>query len=166
MGRRCDGAFTAGHVAGQGNEDDLLAELERRALLNLPDDEEAGDEFDLAARVRGEPREAADPGDDTLGGYIDRHDRVPAFSGSDGQPYTVDLDVEETGDPAAPFGAFLIFVRWAETGAGIMDHVESGTVATGPDAESARQAVLDLSLYEVKAELDAAIERKRRELED
>jgi len=154
------------HVAGQGNEDDLLAELERRALLNLPDEEEAGDDFDLAARVRGETPAETDPGDDTLGGYIDRHGRVPAFSGSDGQPYTVDLDVEETGDPAAPFGAFLIFVRWAETGAGIMDHVESGTVATGTDAESARQAALDLSLYEVRAELDTAIERKRRELED
>ncbi len=154
------------HVSGQGNEDDLLTELERRALMNLSDEDEADDEFDLAARVRGEPTVTPDPGDDTLGGYIDKHDRVPAFTGSDDQPYTVDLDVEEVGDPARPFAAFLIFVRWAETGAGIMDHVESGTVATGPDAESARQAALDLSLYEVKAELDAAIDRRRRELED
>lgn len=153
-------------MSGQGNEDDLLADLERRALMNLSDEDEAGDDFDLAARVRGEPAATADPDDDTLGGYIEKHDRVPAFTGRDEQPYTVDLDVEETGDPAQPFAAFLIFVRWAETGAGIMDHVESGTVATGPDTESARQAALDLSLYEVKAELDAAIDRKRRELED
>jgi hypothetical protein len=153
-------------VAAQGNDDDLLAELERRALMNLSEEDEAGDDFDLAARIRGEPDAVPEPGDDSLGGYIDKHDRVPAFSGRDGQPYTVDLDVEETGEAAAPWAAFLIFVRWAETGAGIMDHVESGTVATGPDAESARRTALELSLYEVKAELDAAIERKRRELED
>jgi hypothetical protein len=158
--------LTVLHVSGTGNDDDLLAELERRALMGLSDEDEAGGDFDLAARIRGEADGPAVVGDDTLGGYIDKHNRVPAFTGCDEQPYTVDLDVEETGDPAQPCAAFLVFVRWAATGAGIMDHVESGTVATGPDAETARRAALDLSLYEVKAELDAAIDRKRRELED
>ena len=55
------------------------------------------------------------------GGYIELHNRPPAFSGSDGQPYTVDVDTEPTGDPGRPHAAFLVFIRWAETGAGIME---------------------------------------------
>lgn len=130
--------------------------------MGLPADEEEAD-LDVTARLRGE--NATDGGDGTLGGYIEKHERVPAFEGVDGQPYTVDVDVEETGgDPA--FAAFLIFVRWAATGAGIMDHVESGTMADGRTADEARQRALDLTLYEVRAELDAAIQRKQRELED
>jgi hypothetical protein len=42
-----------------------------------------------------------------------------------------------------------------------MDHVESGDIAFGEDADAARAAAYELSLYEVKAELDAAIERHR-----
>jgi hypothetical protein len=43
-----------------------------------------------------------------------------------------------------------------------MDHVESGDVARGASADEARQNALELSLYEVRAELDAAIERRRQ----
>ncbi|MGH7552722.1 MAG: hypothetical protein ACREMQ_06800, partial [Longimicrobiales bacterium] len=114
-----------------------------------------------------EPTPTAEPARDvTLGGYIDLHNRVPAFEGSDGQPYTVDLDVEATGDPDRPYAAFLVFIRWAATGAGIMDHTESGDVAAGRTEADARRAALDLSLYEVKAELDAAIARRLATLED
>jgi hypothetical protein len=81
-------------------------------------------------------------------------------------PYTVDVDFEETGDPERPIAAFLIFIRWAETGAGIMDHVESADVAFGDTEEMARLAAHELSLYEVKAELDRAIERRRLATEE
>ena len=108
----------------------------------------------------------AEPAADlTLGGYLGLHSRPPAFEGPDGQPYTVDVDVEATSDPNRPFAAFFIFLRWAETGAGIMMHVESPDVAYGRSEEEARAAALELSLYEVKAELDAAIASKKRELE-
>ncbi len=116
--------------------------------------------------LRGDDAPANPARDLTLGGYIDMHDRVPAFEGVDGQPYTVDIDTEATGDEARPWAAFLVFIRWAATGAGIMDHAESGNVAFGASAEEARRNALEMSLYEVKAELDAAIERKRRELEN
>jgi hypothetical protein len=43
-----------------------------------------------------------------------------------------------------------------------MDHVESGDVARGRTEDEARRAAMDLSLYEIKAELDAAIERRQR----
>jgi hypothetical protein len=147
----------------QGNGDGLYEEIERRALFSMSGDEQA-EELDVLDVLKGEA--AAQALDMTLGGYIDVHDRVPAFEGSDGQPYTVDVDAEETGRQDQRFAAFLVFIRWAATGAGIMDHVESGDVAYGDDEAAARQAAMDLSLYEVKAELDAAIERRRQRLED
>lgn len=109
-----------------------------------------------------DPQPAADL---TLGGYLELHNRPPAFEGPDGQPYTVDVDIEATSDPDRPFAAFFVFLRWAETGAGIMTHVESPDVAYGATEDEARAAALELSLYEVKAELDAAIANKKRELE-
>jgi hypothetical protein len=146
------------------SEDDLYGELERRALFDMPD-EEPGDDVapDVVGALRGDEPAGADE-DVTLGGYIEKHSRVPAFEGSDGQPYTVDVDVEPADDGSG-FVAFIVFIRWAATGAGIMDHVESGDVGRGTTEEEARRSVMDLSLYEVRAELDAAIERRRRALE-
>jgi hypothetical protein len=143
------------------DRDELVRELERRALEHLPEDDP--EELDLVRALQ--PDRPAPPAEDmTLGGYIARHERVPAFEGADGQPYTVDVDVE-AAESGGGHVAFFIFIRWAATGAGIMDHVESGDVARGATAAEARAAALELSLYEVKAELDRAIER-RRALED
>jgi hypothetical protein len=146
------------------SEDDLYGEIERRALFDMPD-EEPDDEIapDVVGALRGDAPAGVDQ-DVTLGGYIEKHGRVPAFEGSDGQPYTVDVDVEPDDDGTG-LVAFLVFIRWAATGAGIMDHVESGDVARGASEEEARRSAMDLSLYEVRAELDAAIERRRRALE-
>jgi hypothetical protein len=149
-------------------DNSLYEDLERRALFDLPeeDDDEAPD---LLASLSDARDTAADDAaqDLTLGGYMEKHGRVPAFDGADGQPYTVDIDVEEDGEnAAAPFVSFLVFIRWAATGAGIMDHLESGDIARGATEDEARQGALDLSLYEIKAELDAAIERRRAALED
>lgn len=98
--------------------------------------------------------------DATLGGYLAVHDRPPAFEGADGQPYTIAIDVDESDDPRGPWAAFLVFVRWAASGAGIMGHLESGDVAFGDTPEDAYRAALDLSLFEIRAELDAAIARR------
>ena len=147
------------------NDRDLFEDIERRALHDMTDEPDHGDEETDVFATLGTTRDV-DPVEATLGAYIERHDRVPAFDGIDGMPYTVDIDVEETGDPDRPFVAFFIFIRWAETGAGIMDHAESFDVAVGQTEEQARLAALDLSLYEVKAELDRAIERRRKALEE
>lgn len=146
--------------------DDLYEDLERRALFDLPE-EEPEDDVDVVGALRQDedvPAAVEPTHDMSLGGYIEVHDRVPAFEGSDGQPYTVDVDVESTGEAERPYVAFLVFIRWAATGAGIMDHTESGDVATGSTEAEARSGALELSLYEVKAELDAAIERRRTAL--
>lgn len=146
-------------------EEDLFQELERRALHDMPE-EELEEELDILRVLEpGDPAAPASAADLTLGGYIDKHNRVPAFEGSDGQPYTVDVDAEPA-DEGGGHVAFLIFIRWAATGAGIMDHVESGDVARGATEAEARAAAMELSLYEVKAELDRSIERRRKALEE
>jgi hypothetical protein len=177
------GSNGSGAGNGPGAEpDDLYADIERRALFDMPDEEPGEDDApDIIGSLTGAAEAPAK--DMTLGGYIEEHDRVPAFEGSDGQPYTIDIDVVEEGGgfgvdrgaAGAPAGdavaegsfvAFLVFIRWAATGAGIMDHIESGDVARGRTGEEARRSALELSLYEIKAELDAAIERRREALED
>jgi hypothetical protein len=145
--------------------DDLYGDLERRALFDMPEDDPAEDTApDLVGSITGDTADADK--DVTLGGYMEKHDRVPAFEGSDGQPYTVDVDAEcdDVGDK--PWSAFLVFIRWAATGAGIMDHVESADVARGRTEDEVRQAAMELSLYEIKAELDAAIDRRRAAMEE
>jgi len=144
--------------------DRILDEIERRALLSMEEDD-TDDALDVVGALSGRP--ADEPAIDmTLAGYVAKHDRVPAFEGIDGQPYTVDVAIDETGDSDRPFGAFLVFVRWAQTGAGIMDHTESDDLAFGSTEAEARNRIGELSLYEIKAELDGAIERKRRDLQD
>jgi hypothetical protein len=146
------------------DSDDLLRQIEERAFETA-----AGEilepEIDLREALGLEPTDELAP-DLTLGGYIAEHDRPPAFEGADGQPYTVGIEIEETGDPARPFVAFLVFIRWAATGAGIMEHVESDDVASGATQNDAEHAALDLSLYEVKATLDQAIARRKAALEE
>ncbi|HUE76531.1 MAG TPA: hypothetical protein VMM83_01190 [Longimicrobiales bacterium] len=152
---------------GNGNADDILRRLEERAVRDAA--ERSADEAEAPIDII---REAGGEGEDgpardlTFAGYVETHDRVPAFEGSDGQPYTVDIDTEETGDADRPWAGFLVFVRWAATGAGIMGHVVSEDVVWGKSEDDARARALDLTLYELKSELDRAIERHRSLLEE
>lgn len=115
---------------------------------------------DLIDTLRATRAATGEAGDVTLAGYAHEHERPPAFEGNDGYPYTVDVAVEETEDATRPFVAYLLFLRWAATGAGIMGHVESGDVASGRTEEEARAAAGNLTLWELKAELDAALDRR------
>jgi len=121
------------------------------------------DDFDLVELARGSDK--APPPDLTLGGYMERHDRPVALEGPDGQAYTVDVDTEPAvfGDDAGDWVAFLVFLRWAETGAGIMGHVESEDVTRGATAEEARARAMELSLYDVRDALDQAIRRRNED---
>jgi hypothetical protein len=147
--------------------DEILRRLEERAVRDAAERSaaEAEETPDLIRELGGTGREGP-AADLTFAGYVETHDRVPAFEGSDGQPYSVDIDTEETGDPEVPWAAFLVFVRWAQTGAGIMGHVTSDDVARAGTEHEAREAALELTLYEVKAALDRAIERRRELLEE
>ncbi|HJP57128.1 MAG TPA: hypothetical protein VJ847_08895 [Gemmatimonadales bacterium] len=93
----------------------------------------------------------------TLGGYMEKHERAAAFTGSDGQPYSVAVYVDDEPDPRGRFAASLLFVRWAPAGDRPVGHVETPPLAWGRSAADAEARVLVLSLYDVKAALDEAI---------
>ena len=98
--------------------------------------------------------------DCTLGGYLSVHDRPPAFEAIDGQPYTVSIEVERTGDLRKPVAGFLIFPRWAETGLGIVDHVESPVLWRAATRGVVMQRAGALELTEVQRLLNEAVLRK------
>ena len=101
--------------------------------------------------------------DATLGGYFSVHDRPPAYDGPDGHPYTVSVEVEKTSNLRAPYVGYLVFPRWAQTGVGIVGHVETPTLVEGATSEEVTLALGRKSLLEVQQLLDQAIERQRRE---
>ncbi len=146
---------------------EILRRLEERAARDAAERSaaEAEPTPDLIRELGGTGGEGPDP-DLTFRGYLETHERVPAFEGSDGQPYTVDIDTEETDDPASPWAAFLVFVRWADTGAGIMSHLTSDDVAHGTTEDDVRNTALDLTLYQLKSQLDRAIQQRRELLEE
>jgi hypothetical protein len=151
----------------ESESSEILRRIEERAVRDAAERSaaDAQETPDLVRAFGGSGREGPDP-DLTFRGYVETHERVPAFEGSDGQPYSVDIDAEQTDDPARPWAAFLVFVRWADTGAGIMGHVTSGDVAYGATEDAARTAALELTLYQLKSELDRAIQHRRQLLEE
>lgn len=103
---------------------------------------------------------SADPAaapDSTLRGYVETHNRPPAFEGPEGSPYTVSLEVEKTGDLRAPFAGYLVFPRWADTGVGIVGHVESPVLVRGPDRDDVERQLGEIPLSRVREELDRAV---------
>lgn len=157
------------YLPGMRDDDpkDILHRLEQAAVRDAAERSASEAEAvpDLVRELGGTGEEGPAP-DVTFAGYVETHDRVPAFEGSDAQPYTVDIDTEETGDPDRPWAAFLVFVRWAATGAGIMGHVTSENMAYGMEEHEARMAALDLTLYDLKAALDRAIAQREELLEE
>lgn len=105
------------------------------------------------------------PDDGTLGGYFRVHDRPPAYEGPDGHPYTVSVEVERTSNLRAPFAGYLVFPRWAQSGVGIVGHVETPTLVECATEEEATRALGRIDLLDVQRLLGEAIERQAREEE-
>jgi len=101
--------------------------------------------------------------DETLGGYLEVHERPPAFTGSDGQPYTASIEVESVEDLTTPYVAYLVFPRWAGAGLGIVGHVETPVLCEGRSRSEVEEEVHALRLSDVKRLLDEAIQRKTEE---
>lgn len=110
-------------------------------------------------------RDAPALADGTLGGYLAHHHRPPAFEGTDGSAYTVSIEMEKTADLKAPFSGYLVFPRWADTGAGIVGHVETPTLATGRSRAEIEETLGALTLHEVNQILAEAIERRNQEID-
>jgi hypothetical protein len=98
--------------------------------------------------------------DATLGGYLRVHERPPAFQGEDGHPYTVSIETERTPDLRNPVAGYLVFPRWAETGVGIVGHVESPLLWQGGTVEEVEGMAKDTPLEVVRSHLDDAIRRR------
>lgn len=107
----------------------------------------------------GSEAHAAGTPDGTLGGYLQLHNRPPAFGGSDGHPYTVSIEVEQTGNLRAPYDGYLVFPQWAETGVGVVGHLETPTLASCRSREEAERRLGDLTLLDVQRLLEEALAR-------
>ena len=106
------------------------------------------------------PSAGSSPADATLGGYFEVHDRPPAYAGVDGHPYTVSLEVERTTNLRAPFAGYLVFPRWAQTGVGIVGHVETPTLCECASHDEAIKKLGELTLLDVQRLLEEAIARQ------
>ncbi|MDA0311069.1 MAG: hypothetical protein O2992_03000 [Gemmatimonadetes bacterium] len=105
--------------------------------------------------------ETSDAPDHTLGGYLSVHDRPPGYDASDGHPYTVSLEVEQTANLRAPYAGYLVFPRWAQTGVGVVGHVETPTLVEGRSPEEVTEGLGALTLVRVQQLLEEAIEAQR-----
>jgi len=96
----------------------------------------------------------------TLAGYMAKHERAAAFTGSDGQAYSCAVYVDDEPDSTGKYGAALLFIRWSPDGSAPVGHVETDCLAWATTRAEAERRVGILSLYDVKAALDQAIERQ------
>ena len=85
------------------------------------------------------------------------HARPAAFEGIDGYSYSVDILTDTTGDKAAPWGAFLLFVRWGQGEPEVKGHLETGFLVTGASEPVVRRAIGAMQLATVKATLDGML---------
>jgi hypothetical protein len=106
------------------------------------------------------PVAPADADESTLGGYAAVHGRAAAFTGCDGQPYTVAVESEPSDADPSSWVAYLVFLRWAGSGSAIMDHLESGDLAEAPTEADARARLAALPLARVRELLDEAVMRR------
>ncbi|MDH3271266.1 MAG: hypothetical protein OEN56_08045 [Gemmatimonadota bacterium] len=101
--------------------------------------------------------------DSTLGGYFRVHDRPPAYEGSDGHPYTVSVETEKTANLTAPYAGYLVFPRWAQSGVGIVGHVETRTLVEAATVDEVTERLGTLTLYDIQDLLEDAIRRSAEE---
>ena len=118
------------------------------------------------AEDRPNPLPPEDADETTLGGYMAEHGRAAAFEAGDGEPYTAAVETDATDDPALPVSGYLVFIRWAQTGTAIMGHLETDDLVAARTEDEARARLEALSLREVRALLDQAIERKRAQADE
>jgi len=97
----------------------------------------------------------------TFGGYLDKHERPPAFEGSDGESYSAEIYVDREPCDDGRFGAAVLFVRWSRDGTRPAGHLETEFLAFGRTPEEAGANLRPLTLYEVKERLDGLIEGRK-----
>ncbi len=106
-------------------------------------------QFKPADFSRGDPN--------TIGGYMAVHDRPAAFEGSDGASYSIELVVDKTQDDSAPFGGYILFIRWGQGEPFASGHLETSYLFYAKTEAEARSMVAQLPLSSVKKLLDGLI---------
>ena len=101
----------------------------------------------------------------TLGGYSLVHGRAASFEGCDGEPYTAAIETDRAEEDPDRWTAYLIFLRWAQTGSAIMGHLETVDLVDGSTEEEVRAQLEALPLKTVKEILDGEITRRVAEAE-
>ena len=97
----------------------------------------------------------------TVGGYAAVHGRAAALEGRDGRSYSLEVFTDDTGEPARPYGAYLVFLQWRRIGKqGIEGHLESDFLAYGDSPEAAHSVLSTMRLTECQRVLDALIETR------
>jgi hypothetical protein len=96
----------------------------------------------------------------TIGGYTAVHARPAAFEGKDGASYSVEIVADEAGERAAPFSAYLLFVKWREGDPVAAGHLETDYLQSGATAAEAIARVGAMKLSDVREVLDELIARK------
>jgi hypothetical protein len=99
----------------------------------------------------------------TIGGYAAVHARPAGFEGADGASYSVEVMTDETGDRAAPWAAYLFFIRWSPGRPGLEGHLESEYLERGATEAEVRAALGAWPLDAGKHTLDALIRRRSGE---
>jgi hypothetical protein len=89
------------------------------------------------------------------------HKRPAAFEGVDGAAYSADILTDTTDDPAAPWGAYLFFLRWGHGEPEAVAHLETGFLARGFSEPAVREVLGRMPLLMVKATLDGLIRGRR-----
>ncbi len=97
------------------------------------------------------------PDETTLKGYIQVHERPPAFEGSDGFPYTVSVEIESSKDLQAPYVGYLVFPRWASNGLGIIGHLQTPVISRNKTHKQTEDDIYLLKLSEIKLLLEKVI---------
>jgi hypothetical protein len=98
----------------------------------------------------------------TIGGYAAVHGRPPAFEGTDGLSYSVEIVTTPTGVAERPWGAYLLFVQWSRIGAtSPSGHLESDFLAETDTEGDARTIVSALSLGQVRGVLHTLIAERQ-----
>ncbi len=96
----------------------------------------------------------------TVGGYTAVHARPPAFEGSDGTSYSVEVMTDTTGETSRPWAGYLMFIRWRAGDPVAMGHVETDYLRHGSTEDEVRAAVGAMQLNEALAALNHAIEQR------